>query len=69
MLFCLRMNNEEKLTDFEGKISPSQAVNLLEDVAQTSTQWSVVYRVSVGEIWVVMGGKFRQIKKIDSGFE
>ena len=60
---------EEKLTDLGGKISPHQAVDLLDDVAQPSTQWSVVYRVSIGEVWVVMGGKHNEIHKIESGFE
>ena len=60
---------EEKLTDLGGKISPDQAVDLLEDVAQPLTQWSVVYRLSAEEVWVVMGGKYNQIHKIDSGFE
>ena len=52
-----------------GRLSPRQAVGLLEDVAQPSTQWSVVYRVSAGEIWVVMGGKYNRVHKIESGFE
>ena len=60
---------EEKLTDLGGEISPDQALDLLEDVAQPSTQWSIVYRVSAGEVWVVMGGKFKDIHKIESGFE
>jgi len=60
---------EEKLTDLEGSIKPRQAMRLLEDVAQLSTQWSVVYRVSAGEIWVVMGREYNQVHKIESGFE
>ena len=60
---------EEKLTDIWGRISPHQAMDLLDDVAQPSTQWSVVYRVSAGEIWVVLGGKYNEIHKIESGFE
>jgi hypothetical protein len=60
---------EEKLTDLGGRISPRQAVDLLEDVAQPSTQWSVVYRVSTGEVWVVMGGKYNQVHKLESNFD
>jgi len=60
---------EERLTDIEGKISPDQAMALLDDVAQPSTQWSVVYRVSAGEVWVAMGGKYNQVHKIDNGFD
>jgi len=60
---------EERLIELEGKIRPSQAMDLLGDVAQPSTQWSVVYRVSAGEIWVVMGREYKDIHKIESGFE
>jgi len=60
---------EERLTDLEGKISPGKAMDLLEDVAQPSTQWSVVYRVSAGEVWVVMGRDYNRIPKIISGYD
>lgn len=60
---------DEMLTTLDGKISPQQAMALLDDVAQPSTQWSVVYRVSAGEVWVVMGSKYNDIHKIESGFE
>ena len=60
---------EEKLTDLKGKISPDQAMDLLADVAQPSTQWSVVYRVSAGEIWVVMGGEYNRVHRIESRFD
>jgi len=60
---------EEKLTGLEGRIKPRQAMRLLEDVAQLSTQWSVVYRVSAGEVWVVMGREYNQVHKIESGFD
>jgi hypothetical protein len=60
---------EEQLAALEGSISPPRAMRLLEGVAQPSTQWSVVYRASAGEIWVVMGGKYNQIHKLTSGLE
>lgn len=60
---------EEKLVDLEGELGPRQAMSLLKDVAQPSTQWSVVYRVSAGEVWVTMGGKFNQVHKIITGFD
>jgi len=60
---------DEMLSTLDGKISPGQAMTLLDDVAQPSTQWSVVYRVNVGEVWVVMGGEFSRVHKIESGFE
>lgn len=60
---------EDTLARLNGKISPRGAMGLLDDVSQPSTQWSVIYRVSAGEIWIAMGGKYKQIHKIDSGFE
>lgn len=41
---------EEKLTEIEGGIKPRQAMHLLENVAKLSTQWSVIYRISAGEV-------------------
>jgi hypothetical protein len=60
---------EEKLAEVEGKIEARQALALLEDVAQLSTQWSVVYRVNAGEVWVVMGREYQEVHKIESGFD
>jgi hypothetical protein len=60
---------QDRLTDLDGQIKPSQAMALLKDVSQPSTQWSVVYRVSAGEAWVVMGGEYNQVHKIDTSFE
>lgn len=60
---------EEKLVELEGKISPRQAMALLKDVAQPSTQWSAIYRVSAGEVWIVMGGVYSRIHKIDTSFD
>ena len=60
---------EDKLINIEGKLGPSQAMDLLEDVAQSSTQWSAVYRVSAGEIWIVMGSDYNQVHKIKNGFD
>jgi len=59
---------DEMLTTLDGKISPQQAMALLDGVAQPSTQWSVVYRVSAGEVWVLMGRENNQAHKIVSGF-
>lgn len=60
---------EEKLTELDGSIKPGQAMRLLEDIAQLSTQWSAIYRVSAGEVWVVMGREYNQVHKIESGIE
>lgn len=46
----------EQLREGNGQLNPGQALNLLGEVAQESTQWSVVYGISAGEVRVVMGG-------------
>ena len=53
-----------KIKGDAGQLSPGEAMGLLEDVAQGSTQWSIVYGISTGEIEVVMGGKFNQVHKL-----
>ena len=50
-----------QLAEAEGVLGPKQALNLLEDVAQESTQWSVVYGMTSGEINLVMGGEFSDV--------
>lgn len=60
---------EENLEDLDGKITPRRAMNLLERVAQLSTQWSVVYRASANQIWISMGGEYQNIHKIEANFE
>jgi len=44
-----------------GKLGASQAMDLLADVAQNGTQWSVVYGMNEGTIDVVMGRQWDQV--------
>jgi hypothetical protein len=53
------------LTSAKGVISPGEAMDLLSAAAQDSTQWSVVYRLTEGEIWVVMGRDYDRVYKFD----
>jgi hypothetical protein len=46
---------DERLTETEGCLVPQEAVDLLEDVAQEGTQWSIVYGFSTGDVRVTMG--------------
>ncbi len=39
-------------------MKPLEALGLLESVSQDSTQWSVVYSMTTGDVWVVMGQKY-----------
>ncbi len=51
----------ERLEEGNGQLNPRQALNLLSEVAQESTQWSVVYGISTGEVQVVMGQQYEDI--------
>ncbi len=48
----------ERLTETEGQLNSKQAMQILEEVAQESTQWSVLYGFGTGEIQVVMGREY-----------
>ncbi len=41
-----------------GKIPSNRALDLLQGVSQDSTQWSVVYGISTGEITITMGRQY-----------
>jgi len=44
-----------RLEQLAGRISPRDAFRLLRDVSQDSTQWSIVYHMTTGDLNVVMG--------------
>jgi hypothetical protein len=41
-----------------GRLSPENALHLLDSVSQISTQWSVLYHLNTGEVEVIMGNDF-----------
>ncbi len=47
-----------RLTNSEGRISTPDAFDLLSDVSQDTTQWSIVYNMTGGSLSVVMGGDY-----------
>ena len=51
----------ERLEESAGRLSAYEAMSLLEAVSQENTQWSVVYRVSAGEVQIVMGKEYSEI--------
>jgi hypothetical protein len=61
---CLRYAHiRQQLTNRNGKMTPIDAMQLLEDESQTGdypTQWSVIYEISTGEIDIVMGHEYGQ---------
>ncbi|MBN2392944.1 MAG: linear amide C-N hydrolase [Anaerolineae bacterium] len=48
----------ERLWQADGRFSMPDALALLSDVSQSSTQWSVVYGMSTGEISIAMGRNY-----------
>jgi hypothetical protein len=49
------------LEEATGGITSHQAMELLQDVSQQNTQWSIVYGMSDGEVSVAMGGDYASI--------
>ena len=56
---CWRYDRiEQGLSQAAGRLEPAQAMDLLSQVSQGGTQWSVVYGLSTGEIQVAMGREY-----------
>jgi hypothetical protein len=49
-----------RLAEGGGQITPQEAMDLLADVSQGNTQWSIVYGMSTGKVSVVMGRQYSQ---------
>jgi hypothetical protein len=49
---------EQSLDRAEGRLSASEAMDLLSQVAQNNTQWSVVYGLSTGDVQVALGREY-----------
>ncbi len=45
----------QRLTESDGRLSSQEAFQLLQDVSQDSTQWSIVYQMTSLDLSVVMG--------------
>jgi hypothetical protein len=56
---------DEQLESNRGVLQMGQAMDLLDDVAQQNTQWSVIYQISSGDGWIAMGRDFPEIFKFD----
>ncbi len=51
----------ESLQDEQGDLSLGEAMDLLGDVSQSSTQWSVLYHLHTGQISLAMGRHYSEI--------
>jgi hypothetical protein len=49
-----------RLAEGGGQIAPQEAMDLLAEVSQGNTQWSIVYGMSTGQVRVVMGRQYSQ---------
>ena len=59
---CWRYDKVSKrLTEAAGQLTVQDAMDLLADVSQEGTQWSVVYGMSTGDVNVVMGQKYDNV--------
>jgi choloylglycine hydrolase len=59
---CWRYNKiAAQLTATSGRIDVHGAMQLLADVAQNNTQWSVIYQMSSGKVNVVMGQQYQNM--------
>jgi len=59
---CWRYNKiNAQLTETNGRIDVQAAMQLLADVAQNNTQWSVVYQMSSGVVNVAMGQQYSDV--------
>lgn len=59
---CWRYDTiDQRLAEAEGRITPQGAIDLLAEVSQPGTQWSMVYEMSSGDIGVAMGRQYEDV--------
>ncbi len=60
---CWRYNRAyQTLAQANGKLTPGQAMTLLQQVSQDSTQWSVTYNLTQGTIQLAVDKHYDQVK-------
>jgi hypothetical protein len=60
--FCPRYDTlTARLTEQNGSLTMDDAMDLLQDVSQESTMWSIIYGMSTGEVQVAMRLKYDQV--------
>jgi hypothetical protein len=50
-----------RLSETQGKLDPNAAMDLLSEVSQGITQWSVVYQMARGEVHIAMGRDYENV--------
>ncbi|CAG1012695.1 partial Penicillin acylase, partial [Anaerolineales bacterium] len=63
---CSRYDRlEQGLSSVGGEINSTDAMDLLSEVSQPSTQWSVVYGINTGDVIVSMGRQYDKIHEFN----
>lgn len=52
---------DRALDEWGGALTPDQAMDLLAQVAQGNTRWSIVYGMASGEVRIAMGRRYEQV--------
>jgi len=66
---CWRYDQlSRRLAEIEGRMTTQDAIDLLAKVAQESTQWSIVYGISSGDINVTMGREYDSVRTFHLSF-
>jgi hypothetical protein len=60
---------DQYLMQARGQVTFQGAVDLLSEVAQGNTQWSMVYGMSTGEIMVTMGRQYEDVHTFQLNLE
>jgi hypothetical protein len=56
---CWRYDKiNQRLTEAEGRLTTEAAINLLAEVSQDITQWSIIYGMTSGDIRIVVGKRY-----------
>ncbi len=59
---CWRYDTiDARLNETQGRLDSKSAMDLLAEVSQDITQWSVVYQMAQGEVSVAMGRDYAQV--------
>jgi hypothetical protein len=62
---CWRYDRlSQRLTEAGGRLTAPEGMDLLAEVSQENTQWSVVYGMHTGEVRVTMGRRYEQVYTI-----
>jgi Tol biopolymer transport system component len=66
---CWRYDRiSERLVEVKGRLTASGAMDLLSEVSQEGTQWSIVYGLSTGDVTVTMGRAYDNQHTFHLGF-